>query len=463
MSHSSDEYPVVSTQQPAHLLDPLFTTDTMRAIFSDQRRLQSMLDFEAALARALARAGIAPTAAPPAIASQCRAELYSVEALGREAALAGNLAIPLVKQLTALVAKSDEQASAFVHWGATSQDAIDTGLVLQLRDALALLDSGLAKLSDVLAQLVEVRISTVAAGRTWLQHAAPVTLGLKAAGWLDAIERHRTRLSETRKNALVLQFGGAVGTLAALGDRGPAVAVALAEELKLPLPRLPWHAHRDRFAEVAATLGLLVGSLGKIARDISLLAQTEVGELNEPAAPGRGGSSTMPQKRNPVGSAVVLAAAIRVPALVSVMLTAMVQEHERGLGGWHAEWETLPEICLLTAGALSHTTQVVDGLEIHEAKIAQNLGATHGLLLAEAVAMALAKHIGRLPAHDLVVQASHRALKDSRPLRDVLMEDSKVRAHLSAEDLARLLDPKNYTGSAEKMARDVLSARARKT
>lgn len=463
MPHSSDEFPSVSMQQPAHLLDPLFTTDAMRAIFSDQRRLQSMLDFEAALARALARAGIAPSSAPPAIASQCRAELFSIDALGREAALAGNLAIPLVNHLTALVAKSDEKAAAYIHWGATSQDAIDTGLVLQLRDALALLDSGIVKLSDALAELVEARASTVAVGRTWLQHAAPVTLGLKAAGWLDAIDRHCSRLRETRTHALVLQFGGAVGTLAALADRGPAVAAALAEELKLPLPRLPWHAHRDRFAEVAATLGLLVGSLGKIARDVSLLAQTEVGELNEPAAPGRGASSTLPQKRNPVGSAVVLAAAIRVPALVSVMLTAMVQEHERGLGGWHAEWETLPEICLLSAGALSHTTQVVEGLEIHDEKIEQNLGATHGLILAEAVAMSLAKHIGRLPAHDLVEQAAHRAMKDTRPLRDVLMEDKKIRAHLSAEDLARLLDAKNYIGSAEKMARDVLSARARKS
>ena len=447
---------------PAHLLDPLFTTDEMRAVFSDQRRLQGMLDFEAALARALARAGIASSSAPAAIAAMCHAELFSIEALGREAALAGNLAIPLVKRLTALVAEKDQQAAAFVHSGATSQDAMDTGLVLQLRDALALFDSGLAKFSDVLAKLVEARASTVMVGRTWLQQAPPVTLGLKTAGWLDAIERHRARLQETRARALVLQFGGAVGTLAALGDRGPAVAAALAEELKLPLPRIPWHAQRDRFAEVATTLGLLTGSLGKIARDISLLAQTEVAELSEPDAPGRGGSSTMPHKRNPVGSAVILAAATRVPALVSTMLAAMPQEHERGLGGWHAEWETLPEICLLSSGALSHATQIVAGLEIHDSNIARNLAATHGLPLAEAVAMVLAKHIGRLPAHELIEQASRRALKDARPLGDVLKEDAKVRAHLSESDLARLLDPKNYTGSAEKMARDVLSARARK-
>ena len=448
--------------EPAHLLAPLFTTDAMRATFSDQRRLQGMLDFEAALARALSRSGIAPASAAPAITSQCRAELFSVEALSREAALAGNPAIPLVKHLTALVAKSDEKAATFVHWGATSQDAIDTGLVLQLRDALAQFDSGLAKLSDALAQLVSARASTVAAGRTLLQQALPVTLGLKAAGWLDAVERHRSRLRETAARAVVLQFGGAVGTLAALGDKGPAVAATLADELKLPPPRIPWHAHRDRFAEVAATLGLLVGSLGKIARDISLLSQTEVAEFNEPAAPGRGGSSTMPHKRNPVGSAVILAAALRVPALVSTMLAAMPQEHERGLGGWHAEWETLPEIFLLSAGALSHATEIVAGLEIHDENIARNLGLTHGLILAEAIAFVLAKKIGRAPAHELLEQACRRALKESRPLRDILLEDSTVRAHLSAADLERLLDPKNYIGSAEKFARDVLSARAHK-
>src|SRR5208282_4810435 len=211
----------------------------------------------------------------------------------------------------------------------------------------------------------------------------------------------------------------------------------------------PWHAQRDRLAEVATTLGLLVGTLGKFGRDLSLLMQTEVGEASEPGAPGRGGSSTMAHKRNPVGSAVILAAAIRVPALVSTMLSAMVQEHERGLGGWHAEWETLPEICLLSAGALAHAAEIVAGLEIHESEIARNLAATHGLPLAEAVAMVLAEHIGRLPAHDLIEQASRRSIKEARPLGEILKEDTKVRAHLSEKDLARLLDPKNYTGSAE--------------
>ena len=452
----------MSTQLPTYLLGHLFTTEEMRAIFSDQRRIQAMLDFEAALGRALARVGVIPRASVAAIESKCDAKLFSMETLAHEAALAGNLAIPMVKQLTALVTKSDEKAGGFVHWGATSQDAIDTGTVLQLRDALDLVEQALVKLCDALARICETHKSTLLAGRTWLQQGPPVTLGLKAAGWLAAVERHRERVAEIRKRVLVLQFGGAVGTLAALGDRGPAVAAALAEELKLALPSLPWHAHRDRFAEVATTMGLLVGSLGKIARDISLMAQTEVGEAAEPSAPGRGGSSTMPQKRNPVGSAVVLAAAIRVPALVSVMLTSMVQEHERGLGGWHAEWETLPEICTLSAGALAHLTQVLSGLEINSSKMSANLDITHGLILAEAVSVALGEKIGRMPAHKIVEKTSRRAMETSRPFPDVLTEDAEIRKHFSAEDVKRLLEPKNYTGSAEAMVEKVLSDRKQK-
>src|SRR3984957_7838054 len=255
-----------------------------------------------------------------------------METLAQEDALAGNLAIPMVKQRTSLVAKADEKAGGFVHWGATSQDAIDTGTVLQLRDALELTDQGLAKLCVVLAGTCATHKSTLLPGRTWLQQGPPITLGLKACGWLAAIERHRERMHETRKRVLVLQFGGAVGTLAALGTKGPAVAAALAEELKLTQPNLPWHSHRDRFAEAATTMGLMGGPLGQIALDLSLMGQTEVGEVAEPAATGRGGSSTMPHKRNPVGSAVVLAASIRVPALVSVILPSMLKGHGRGWG-----------------------------------------------------------------------------------------------------------------------------------
>jgi 3-carboxy-cis,cis-muconate cycloisomerase len=445
------------TDTSASLLGPLFATGKMRAIFTDRQRLQSMLDFEAALARALARSGIAPKTAPPSIESQCKAELFNIEALGREAALAGNVAIPMVKALTALVAAVDEKAMGFVHWGATSQDAIDTGTVLQLRRALALLDEGLVALLVVLNRIVETHKSTLLAGRTWLQQGPPITFGLKAAGWLGAIERDRARLSATQSRALVLQFGGAVGTLAALGDRGVVVAKALGEELNLEVPNVPWHAQRDRFAEVATTIGLLVGSLGKIARDLSLLAQTEVGELSEPSAPGRGGSSTMPHKRNPVGCAVALTAAIRVPGMVSTMLTAMVQEHERGLGGWQAEWETLPEICLLSSGALEQITHVLDGMEIHTAKMIQNLDITRGLVVAEAVTMALGNYLGRLPAHHLVESACRRAVDEDRSLLDVLLKNNEVRAHLSEEELKKLLDPRNYLGSTGQMIKAALS------
>jgi 3-carboxy-cis,cis-muconate cycloisomerase len=449
----------VSASTSTRLLDPLFTTDRMRSVFSDRGRLQGMLDFEAALARAEARAGVVPASAVAAIASQCRADAFDVETLARGSALAGNAAIPMVKALTALVAKHDEAAARFVHWGATSQDAMDTGLVLQLRDALDLLDADLVRLADRLAGLADEHKRTVLAGRTWLQQATPVTFGLKAAGALSAVERHRARLRELRPRVLVLQFGGASGTLAALGADGMKVAAALAEALKLGLPDLPWHTQRDRVAEVATALGLLVGTLGKIARDVSLLMQTEVGEAFEPTAAGKGGSSTMPHKRNPVGCAAVLAAAIRVPGLVSVMLTAMVQEHERGLGNWHAEWDTLPEIVCLAAGALAQLVEVVDGLEVDPARMAQNLEATRGLILAEAVTMALGARIGRLPAHHLVEDACRRAASGKRHLRDVLGEDPAVRKHLSAEDLRRLLDPANYVGLAETLVERALAAR----
>jgi 3-carboxy-cis,cis-muconate cycloisomerase len=264
---------------------------------------------------------------------------------------------------------------------------------------------------------------------------------------------------DLRPRALVLQFGGAAGTLASLGNRGLDVAAALADELKLSLPDIPWHAQRDRVAEVATTLGLLVGSLGKIARDVSLAMQTEVGEAFEPAAPGRGGSSTLPHKRNPISSAVVLAAAARVPALVSVMLAAMVQEQERGLGNWHSEWETLPEICMLAAGALGHMTQVIEGMETDPGRMRGNLDATHGLIMAEAVSSALAPKLGRQAAHELVEGACRRAVAQGGSLREVLEQDSKLAAHFSSAELDRLFDPETYLGVAEQFVDRVLAAR----
>jgi len=376
-----------------NLLDPLFRSSAVDSLFTDRATLQGILDFEAALARAEARAGVIPGAAAAVIAKKCRAELFDTAALAQAAAHAGNILIPLVKNLTALVAKKDKQAAHFVHWGATSQDAIDTGRILQLRQALDLIARDLDSLAQPLGALAEKHRSTLITGRTWMQHALPTTLGVKIAGWLDAVMRHLARLTETRKRCIVVQLGGAVGTLAALGSRGPDVASLLAAELGLGLPDLPWHSHRDRIAEVGVTLGLCGGTVGKIARDISLHMQTEVAEIFEPAAEGRGDSSTMPHKRNAVSSAVMLQAAIRVPGLVSSLLTAIVQEDERGLGGWHAEWETLPDIVQLTAGAIHHLATIVPKLEVDVQRMRKNLDLTQGLIFTEAVSMALGEKI----------------------------------------------------------------------
>jgi len=452
----------LSAARSQRLLDPLFTTEKMHDIFSDHGRLQGMLDFEAALARAEVQTGILPAKAASTIAAQCHAGSYDLEALGNASALAGNPAIPLVRELTARVAARDGEAARFVHWGATSQDAMDTGLVLQLRAALDTIDADLARLAAALASLAQKHARTPLAGRTWLQQGPPVTLGLKAAGWLSAVDRHRTRTAQVRTDVATLQFGGAVGTLAALGEQGMDVATALAAELNLALPDLPWHAQRDRVAAVATTLGLLVGTLGKIARDVSLLMQTEIAEALEPTGPGRGGSSTMPHKRNPVGSAVILAAAARVPSLVAIMLGAMVQEHERGLGGWHAEWETLPEICLITAGALARTIEIIGGLEVDRKKMAADLDATRGLIMAEAVSIALAAHLGRQSAHELVESACRVAVREKKHLRDVLAADARVKKHLSDAALDRALDPARYTGQAEGFVARTLAARGEK-
>ncbi len=441
-----------------NLLDPLFRSPAVDNVFTDRAALQGMLDFEVALARAEARIGVIPASAAAAIASKCRAELFDTASLAQGAARAGNIAIPLVKHLTALVTKKDKQAAHFVHWGATSQDVIDTGRILQLRQALDLIARDLDSLAQPLGALAQKHRSTLITGRTWMQHALPTTLGVKIAGWLDAIVRNRGRLNETRKRCLVLQFGGAVGTLAALGSRGPDVASLLAAELGLGLPDMPWHSHRDRIAEIGVTLGLCAGTVGKIARDLSLHMQTEIAELFEPAGEGRGGSSTMPHKRNPVSSAVMLQAAIRVPGLVSSLLTSMMQEDERGLGGWHAEWEILPDIVQLTAGAIHHLAVIVPNLEVDVQRMRKNLDMTHGLIFAEAVSMALGAKIGRAQAHEIVEAACARARKDKRDLRTILSADPKVGEQLSTADLDRLFDPRNYLGAAEEYVYRVVEA-----
>ncbi|HXC48463.1 MAG TPA: 3-carboxy-cis,cis-muconate cycloisomerase [Candidatus Sulfotelmatobacter sp.] len=439
------------------LFDKLFRYESIDRIFSDQAYIQSLLEFEAALARAEAKAGIISPAAAPIIAAACRAENFDLDELAAQAAVSGNVAIPLVKKLTQLVAKQSKEAARFVHWGATSQDSMDTAVVLQLRRALEVVDQDFAHLISTLASLADKHRATPIAARTWMQQALPTTFGFIVAGWLDAILRHRARLSDLRARNLTLQFGGAVGTLAALSGRGPAVAKALAEELHLLLPPIPWHTHRDRIVEIAAALGLCAGTLGKIARDISLHAQTEIAELAEPAGEGRGGSSTMPQKRNPITCATVLAAAQRVPGLVSTMLSSMIQEQERGLGGWQAEWETLPEIVCLTGGALHHLGEMLTGLHVDEQRMRQNLDATHGLIFAEAVTMALGDRLGKMPAHILVEGACKKARAENRHLKDVLDEEPGIHGYLTPSDLERLFDARNYLGSAEEFVQRILA------
>ncbi len=430
----------------------------MSELFSDAARLQHMLDFEAALARAAARCGVIPAAAAAAISSKCKANLIDVGTLAAATAGSLNPAIPLVKQLIALVAKDDPEAAQFVHWGATSQDVNDTGLVLQIREALDILDADLVTLCAGLSELAKRHRSTPITGRTLMQHASPTTFGVKVAGWLDGMNRHRERFAQTRRRVLVLQFGGAVGTLAALGEKALQVAEALAAELQLELPPMPWHTQRDRVAEVATTLGLCTGSLGKMARDISLHMQTEIAEVFEPAGEDRGGSSTMPHKRNPVSAAVVLSAATRVPGLVSTMLSAMVQEDERGLGNWQAEWETLPEIFCLTGGALHQMATIVPHLEIDTARMKRNLEATQGLIFSEGVAVALAARIGKSSAHKLVEAASLEARKSGRHLREVLAQDRTLSENLSAAELDRLFEPENYLVVAEELVDRVIGS-----
>jgi 3-carboxy-cis,cis-muconate cycloisomerase len=440
------------------LLDPLFGSAAMSEVFSDAARIQRMLDFEAALARAEARCGVIPATAAPAVATKCKAELIDVNALATATAAALNPAIPLVKQLTTLVAQDDPGAARFVHWGATSQDANDTGLVLQIRQAFDILEADLAALCTGLTQLARKYRSTPMAGRTLMQHALPTTFGVKVAGWLDAMNRHRERFADTRGRVLVLQFGGAVGTLAALREKGLQVAEALAAELDLALPVMPWHTQRDRVSEVATTLGLCTGTLGKMARDISLHMQSEIAEVFESAGEGRGGSSTMPHKRNPVSAAVVLSAAARVPGLVSTMLIAMVQEDERGLGDWHAEWETLPEIFRTTAGALHQLAAIVAHLEVDTARMRRNLDATQGLIFAEAVTMAMGSHIGKSAAHTLVEAASRQARESGKHLREVLAQNRTVTERLTSAELDRLFAPENYLGVAEELVDRVIDA-----
>src|SRR3954451_17655158 len=440
------------------LLAPLFSSAAMRAVCDDRAYLQRMLDFEAALARAEAAVGVIPASAVGPIADACKADAFDIARLAEAAMQSGNLAIPLVKALTASVAGADADAARYVHWGATSQDVMDSATMLGLRAALGALLSDLDRAIAGFATLARKHRDTAMVARTWLQHALPMPFGLKLAEDAAALHRSQARLRRLRSEALALQFGGAAGTLAALGDKGLAVAERLAKELNLPLPEAPWHTHRDRIAEAASVLAILAGTCGKIARDVSLMMQTDVGEAFEPSGEGRGGSSTMPHKRNPVAAATALGAATMAPNLAATIFAAQVQDHERSAGPWHAEWPTLPTLLLVTSGALASIVDIAEGLEVDTARMRVNLDAGNGLIMAEAVTFALAEKIGKSDAHPLIEAASKQAVADKKHLRDVLTADSNITAQLSADHLAKLFEPMAYQGASQALIDRLLAA-----
>ena len=440
------------------LLAPMLSSAAMRAVCDDLSCLQYMLDFEAALARAEATVGIVPPASAEAIARACTATTFDLPALAEAATRSGNLAIPLVKALTAEVVRTDKKAAGYVHWGATSQDVIDTATMLTLRAGIDALLADIDRAIAGFARQAAQHRNTAVVARTWLQHALPMPFGLKLAEYAAALHRSRRRLSHLRHHGLALQFGGAAGTLAALGDQGWKVAEKLSEILQLPLPDAPWHAHRDRIAEIASVLAIIAGTCGKIARDVQLMMQTDVAEAFEPSGDGRGGSSTMPHKRNPVAAASALAAATMAPNLAATIFAAQVGDHERSAGPWHAEWPTLPSLLLVTSGALAAIVDIAEGLEVDAARMRTNLDATGGLIMAEAVAFALAEKVGKPEAHHLVEAASKKAVAEKKGLREVLEKDAKITAHLDAKRIVQLLEPMAYQGVSQTLIDRLLAS-----
>lgn len=417
----------------------------MRAVFDDRSLVQYWLDVEAALARAQARVGLVPPDAAVAITTAARVDSIDLEALRRGTNLVGYPILPLVRQLSSLC---DETTAGYIHWGATTQDIMDTACILQLRKANCLLRDDLTHLIDRLFVMAQCYRDTPMAGRTHGQHALPITFGYKIAVWVDELKRHLQRFNEAGPRLFRVQFGGAAGTLASLGTKGLAVHHALAEELDLAPATISWHGARDTIAEFVCVCGLLGASLGKIANEVANLQRTEIAEVEEAFEPGKGGSSTMPQKRNPNLSENVVGLARLVMQQVPGMLSAMVAGHERAMGEWHIEWRVVPETCLLTSAALVHTRTIFDGLVVHERAMARNLDMTNGQITSEAVMMKLAEHVGRQRAHDLLYEMCVQSQKTGASLRSVISENSEVAAILSEFEVEALLDPGNYTGLA---------------
>ena len=435
---------------PTHVTDSLifrdfYSTDAMRAIFDDRHLVQCWLDTEAALARAQAGLQIIPASAADEITRQAQAEQIDLDKLRQSINLVGYPIVGLVKQLAGLC---DEDAGRYVHWGATTQDIMDTGNVLQLRTAITVIERDLAKLLEKLTTLARTHRDTVMAGRTHGQHALPITFGYKVAVWIDELRRHAERFAQCRPRVLRCSFNGAAGTLASLGEQGWAVHQALAAELDLIPAAIAWHSARDSFAEVVSLCGLLTATLGKMAREIAVLQQNEFGETEEPFVLGKGSSSTMPQKRNPILCETVIGIAQLVRQHVPSLLSAMQPEHERAMGEWHVEWDVLPHSCQLTGAALQHSIAIFTDLVVYPAKMRQNLDLTQGLILAEAVMMHLGQFIGRQQAHEVVYAACAEAMAKQQSLSTALAATPEVTTHLDPVTLQALLDPANYLGVA---------------
>jgi len=447
--------PVATTVLDSVLFRDAFGTPTMRAIFEDRALVRRYVEVEVALARAQARCGVIPAEAARAIVARADAAALDLEAMRRDTEIVGYPILPLVQQL----AKMCGEAGRYIHWGATTQDIMDTAVVLQLREALSLIEADHDAVRNILVRQARRYRDTPMAGRTHLQQALPVTFGYKIAIWLAMLDRHAERLAQLRPRVLVGQFGGAAGTLASLGAQGLEVQKLLMEELGLGVPVATWHVARDGLAETVNFLGLLTGSLGKIAYDVMLMASTEVAEVQEPFVQGRGASSTMPQKRNPISSELILAASKAVRQHAGLMLDAMVQDFERATGPWHAEWIAIPESFVLSAGALHQAKFMLDGLVVDEERMRRNLEMTSGLIVAEAVMMGLAPHLGRNEAHDVVYAACRIVNERGGRLAEVLAGMPEVAGRLDRSAIDRLTDPANYLGAAPEMVDRVLAGR----
>jgi 3-carboxy-cis,cis-muconate cycloisomerase len=438
------------------IFDSFLTTPDMIAAFDDAAVVQAMFRFEQALSRAQAEEGLIPPSAASAIAGVCNAQLYDIPAIIQAGRRAGSLAIPLVKELTKTVALYDAEAATKVHWGSTSQDVIDTAMVLVTREALQLLDDALHDLTGHLLQLAERHLATPVLARTLMQPAQVTSFGFKVAGWLAPLVRARAQLRAAAARALQLQLGGAVGTLAVMGEHGSAVAVRMADDLSLKVADAAWHTQRDEWVRLGMEVAVLTGSLGKLATDLSLMAQGEIAELAEPSGNGRGGSSAMPHKRNPVSSMIALAASTRTPQHAASLLAAMGQQHERGLGNWQAELAEWPNLFLSAHGALQALNDAFAGLQVDHERMLRNIDALHGLVFAEAASVYLAGAIGRPKAHALLEQLTQQAVASGRNLAALLQEavqaDPQLQAQLDPARLAALFDPVAATAPAQRLA-----------